>query len=126
MWLGAGFGCIFSSVDVDAVEVRLQNRSLEPLLRLTAWEQQFAKRMALETAFSSGALPSVGAPESHGQVSGGSSSISRHATDLLQQTISSLASHAAAHGLPFVKAKDESKRGNILYNCALKQNTNAP
>lgn len=92
------------SVDVDAAEVKVQNPSLEPLLRLTDWEQHFARRVALETAFANGAAEGQGSC-----VNGGSSSISRHATDLLQQTISSLAIHAAAHGLPFLKPKDEGR-----------------
>ncbi|CDI85071.1 MORN repeat-containing protein, putative [Eimeria praecox] len=88
-------------VDVDAITVEVKNTSLEPLLRLTAWEQQFARRIVMETSFSSGATEG----ESPGY--GCSASISRHATDLLQQTISSLASHAAAHGLHFLRSKED-------------------
>lgn len=91
------------AVDVDAADVRMQNGSLESLLRLTAWEQQFTRRMDTEGAFSGGPA------EGQSSANGGSNSISRHATDLFQQTLSSLANHAAAHGLPFLKSRDESE-----------------
>ncbi|XP_026191760.1 uncharacterized protein LOC34617448 [Cyclospora cayetanensis] len=93
-------------VDVDALEVAIQNHLLVPLLQLTAWEEHFAQRIARETAF-------LGSQSLDGQTPN-SSSLSKHATDLLQQTISTLASHAAAHGLPFLKGKDEGK-------CALRR-----
>lgn len=92
------------SVDVDTLTVELQNATLVPLLRLTDWEQKFANRMSVETSFSCGALGS------NSPTYGNSCSISRHATDLLQQTFSSLANHAAAHGIPFLRSKDECEQ----------------
>ncbi|OEH80166.1 MORN repeat-containing protein [Cyclospora cayetanensis] len=93
--------CSFAALfDVDALEVAIQNHLLVPLLQLTAWEEHFAQRIARETAF-------LGSQSLDGQTPN-SSSLSKHATDLLQQTISTLASHAAAHGLPFLKGKDEA------------------
>ncbi|CDJ41691.1 MORN repeat-containing protein, putative [Eimeria tenella] len=89
-------------VDVDALTVEVQNATLVPLLRLTDWEQKFANRMSVETSFSCEALGS------NSPTYGNSCSISKHATDLLQQTFSSLASHAAAHGIPFLRSKDET------------------
>lgn len=81
--------------------VEVKNTSLDALLRLTVWEQQFARRIVKETSFSS-----IGTEEQSPSY-GSSTSISRHATDLLQQTIASLASHAAAHGLHFLRSKEE-------------------
>ncbi|CDJ34925.1 MORN repeat-containing protein, putative [Eimeria mitis] len=90
-------------VDVDARTVEVKNTSLEPLLRLTGWEQQFTRRIVMETSFSSGVA------EGQSPSCGCSASISRHAQDLLQQTISSLASHAAAHGLHFLRSKEDGE-----------------
>ncbi|CDJ52091.1 MORN repeat-containing protein, putative [Eimeria brunetti] len=95
---------IVGKLDVDAKTVEVKNTSLEPLLRLTGWEQQFARHIVMETSFSSGVA------EGHSPGYGCSTSISRHATDLLQQTISSLASHAAAH---FLKPKDDGATSEL-------------
>ncbi|KAL8274729.1 hypothetical protein Esti_001334 [Eimeria stiedai] len=92
-------------VDVDGVGLRVQSPSLEALLRLSPYELKLAARISAETAFAAGAQDTLASSSS----SSSSSSISKHATDLLQQTISSLANHAAAHGLPFLKAKDDSE-----------------
>ncbi|KAL8447529.1 hypothetical protein Emed_004317 [Eimeria media] len=91
-------------VDVDNGGLKVQSPSLEVLLRLSPYELKLAARMSTETASAAGARDTPGATSS----SSSSSSISKHATDLLQQTISSLANHAAAHGLPFLKAKDDT------------------
>ena len=64
-----------AAVNVDTLEVRLQNGCLESLLRLTAWEQQFAKRVETDVAFSGDAV------EGQSSMNGSSSSISKHAAD---------------------------------------------
>ncbi|CDJ58175.1 MORN repeat-containing protein, putative [Eimeria maxima] len=94
-------------VDIDAMTVEVKNTSLDALLRLTVWEQQFARRIVKETSFSS-----IGTEEQSPSY-GSSTSISRHATDLLQQTIASLASHAAAHGLHFLRSKEEGTTSEL-------------
>ncbi|KAL8440498.1 hypothetical protein Efla_002375 [Eimeria flavescens] len=93
-------------VNVDTLSLSIQSPPLEGLLRLTAAEIKFAAAVAAETA--AAAAGQEPHPTTASSSSSSSSSLSRHATDLLQQTICSLANHAAAHGLPFLKAKEET------------------
>lgn len=82
-------------MDADALEMRITNPLLEPLLQLTTWEEAFSQRLLFD-----------GPKDKKGHVTSGGSK----ASDIFQQTFSSLATHAAAHGFSFLRSsRDEGK-----------------
>lgn len=97
------FAALFShvSVDTDALEVRIANPLLEPLLQLTAWEEAFSQRLLVDEAKN----PSN--PSSNGGSKSG---------DIFQHTLSSLATHAAAHGFSFLRSSKDDGMGEVTAN----------